>query len=555
MDSNIQKLIKDGDQLFGQRTTLMSLWQSGAENFYPERADFTTNRMIGQDFADYLTTSFPIIARRDLGNSISGMLRPSNKEWFKVTIDNEAKLDVAGKQWLERATARQRGLMYDRRTQFIRATKEADHDFVCFGQAVIQKTLNTAGNGLLYKTHHLRDVAWNENHDGVPDTVHRKWKPTIVEMNQAFQGKISSKLATRLKDKPYDRIDCRHIVVPNDGFSYIPTKKIKQPFVSILVDVENDFVLEEIGSWDLQYIIPRWQTVSGSQYAYSPALVAALPDARLIQSMTLSLLEAGEKAANPAMVAVQEAIRGGVELFAGGVTYVESDYDERLGEVLRPITQNLNGLPIGLDMQKDIREQITKAFFLDKISLPMMSGERTAYEMGVRVSEYIRNALPLFEPLEQDYNATLCDMTFNDLLRRGAFGSTDDMPDSLSGKEVMFKFDSPLTDAIGTEKGQKFQENQQLLAQAATVDPSATYLIDVKAALKDVFDGIGTPAAWMRDDKQVAAMMADQAQKDAATQAMGAMESGSKSAANLGAAQESFANAGVTQRAPVASGI
>lgn len=544
MDSSVQKLIRDGDQLFGNRSTLMSLWQSGAENFYPERADFTTSRVIGQDFADYLTTSFPIIARRDLGNSISGMLRPANKMWFKVSIDGEEKLDVASKQWLERATLRQRSIMYDRKTQFIRATKEADHDFVCFGQAVLQKTMNSKANGLLYKTHHLRDVAWNENHDGVPDTVHRKWKPTISELNEIFQGKISPKLTQRLKDKPYDRIECRHVMVPNDGYCYEPKKKWKQPFISILIDIENDFILEEIGSWDLQYIIPRWQTVSGSQYAYSPALVAALPDARLIQSMTLALLEAGEKAASPPMVAVQDAIKGGAELYAGGVTWVDSDYDERLGEVLRPLTQNLNGLPIGLEMQKDIREQITKAFFLDKISLPMMSGERTAYEMGIRVSEYIRNALPLFEPLEQDYNAAICDMTFNDLLRRGGFGSVDEMPDSLSGKEVMFKFDSPLTDAIGTEKGQKFLENQQFLAQAASIDPSATYLIDVKEALKDVFTGVGTPASWMRDDKAVAEMVDQANQKQQAQEMLAGLQQGATGAESLGRATQSFAQAG-----------
>ncbi len=550
MDSNVQKLIRDGDQLFSQRTTLMQLWQSGAENFYPERADFTVNRIIGQDFADYLTTSFPIIARRDLGNSISGMLRPANKQWFKISIDGEEKLDVAGKQWLERATLRQRSVMYDRKTQFIRATKEADHDFVCFGQAVLQKTLNSQANGLLYKTHHLRDVAWSENYDGVTSTPHRKWKPTILEMSQAFKGNISPKLTQRLKDKPYDRIECRHIVVPNDGICYEAKKKWKQPFISIVIDVENDFMLEEIGSWDQQYIIPRWQTVSGSQYAYSPALVAALPDARLIQSMTLALLEAGEKAASPPMVAVQEAIKGGAELYAGGVTWVDADYDERLGEVLRPITQNLNGLPIGLEMQKDIREQITKAFFLDKITLPMMSGERTAYEMGIRVSEYIRNALPLFEPLEQDYNAALCDMTFNDCLRRGVFGSTDDMPDSLSGKEVMFKFDSPLTDAIGTEKGQKFLENQQFLAQAAAVDPSATFLIDVKEALKDVFVGVGTPAAWLRDDKAVQDMIDQQHQKEQAQQMIDGLQGAAKGAASLGDAANQFSQAGVTQRNP-----
>jgi hypothetical protein len=33
----------------------------------------------------------------------------------------------------------------------------------------------------------------------------------------------------------------------------------------------------------------------------------------------------------------------------------------------------------------------------------------TAYEVGQRVQEYIRNALPIFEPMEMEYNAALCD--------------------------------------------------------------------------------------------------------------------------------------------------
>jgi hypothetical protein len=45
--------------------------------------------------------------------------------------------------------------------------------------------------------------------------------------------------------------------------------------------------------------------------------------------MTLTLLEAGEKFTNPPMIAVQEAIRSDVAIYAGGITWVDKDYDER----------------------------------------------------------------------------------------------------------------------------------------------------------------------------------------------------------------------------------
>jgi hypothetical protein len=44
----------------------------------------------------------------------------------------------------------------------------------------------------------------------------------------------------------------------------------------------------------------------------------------------------------------------------------------------------------------------------------------TAYEVGQRIQEYIRGALPLFEPMEMEYNGALCERTFEILqaLRR-----------------------------------------------------------------------------------------------------------------------------------------
>ena len=45
------------DHTFGKRTSLLLLWQDIAENFYPERADFTYQRSLGQEFASNLMLS------------------------------------------------------------------------------------------------------------------------------------------------------------------------------------------------------------------------------------------------------------------------------------------------------------------------------------------------------------------------------------------------------------------------------------------------------------------------------------------------------------------
>ncbi len=258
--------------------------------------------------------------------------------------------------------------------------------------------------------------------------------------------------------------------------------------------------------------------------------------------MTLTLLEAGEMAVRPAMVAVKDAIRSDINVFPGGVTWADAEYDERLGEVLRPITQDKSGLPFGMENTRDTREMLASCFYLNKISLPSPDHEMTAYETGQRLQEYIRAALPLFEPMENDYNGSLCEGTFEDLLRVGAFSSRE-MPESLSRQKVKFKFQSPLHDAIERKKGTQFLEAKQLIREAVELDPASIATLDARKSLREALDGIGTPAAWLRDEKDVEQIAAQQQAQQQAQAMMTQIGSGAAAAEQVGNAQTALNNA------------
>lgn len=538
MDSRAKGLIEQGNALFEKRRSLVLLWQELADNFYVERADFTVGRHLGAEFAENLTTSFPLMARRDLGNAFSAMLRPTEQPWFRMTTTG--RKDNDGQRWMQAKTRVMHRAMYDRKSQFVRATKEGDHDFAAFGQACISAEPNRAVDGLLYRDWHLRDVAWKENIEGIVDTFHRKWKPTADFLSKMFPETIGQKVKDALaQHKGQQEFDVRHVVMPTEDYD-TDGKRFRTPFVSIYVDVESQVILEERGSWNQIYILPRWQTVSGSQYAYSPATVAALPDARLIQAMTLTLLEAGEKSSNPPMVATQEAIRSDLELYAGGVTWVDAEYDEKLGSALRPISQDYRGLPVGMQMAAATQEIITAAFYLNKLSLPPADGkEMTAFEVGQRIQEFIRSSLPIFEPMELEYNGALADITFDILLRNGAFGPDEDIPQSLRGADIQFKFASPLHDAIERQDVQKFAEAGQLLAQAAQVDPGVLSDVDIRTAFRDALAGGGVPARWIVDREEADAKVAERekaAQQQQMLAAAGEVAAVGKTAAEAAAA-------------------
>lgn len=526
------------EKLFTDRSTYVMLLQEIAENFYPERADFTVRRTHGTEFAGNLMTSYPILTRRDLGDQIGQMLRPTEKEWFKMAPEDSDRENNEANRWLERTTGIQRKAMYSRGAMFNRATKEADHDFAAFGQCVISCRLNKNADSLLYRNWHLRDVVWQENEEGKIGLIGRKWKPTVRDLVTLFKGNVHPKVTEKVEKTPFEKVDCYHIICDADMYSDDSNGK---PYWSIFYDCENYHILEAVAVWNQEYVIPRWQTVSGSQYAYSPATITALPDARLIQSMTYALLEAGEKAVNPPMVATQDVVRSDVSIYAGGVTWVDQEYDERLGDALRPVTQDLRGLPFGDQMAADSRMMIAQAFYLNKLNLPQRAPEMTAYEVGQRIQEYIRGALPIFEPMENEYNGGLCELSFDVLMRAGAFGSVHDIPPSLRGSDVQFKFQSPLHDAIEQQKGQKFLEAKALLAEAIDIDQSSVYLLDAGTALRDALDGVGVPANWINSESIVKEMTAERAAEQQAALALEQMQQGSEAAVNISQAKQALA--------------
>lgn len=537
-----KELVQQGDHLFSKRGSILSLWQEMAENFYPERADFTVNRYMGEEFAAHLSTSYPLIVRRDMGNTISSMLRPRGAEWFSVSTMYDDKQTNTDKQWLEHATNIQRNAMYDRNSQFVRSTKEGDHDFVTFGQCVLSAELNRNKNGLLYRNWHLRDVAWAENDYGSPDCIHRKWMPTAKILSSYSNFDLHPKVQELLQKTPYQEINCRHIIMPSDQYdSAFNGKRADTPFVSVYFDLDNGHIMEETPVNHPYYVIPRWQTVSGSQYAHSPCTVAALPDARLIQGITLTLLEAGEKATNPPMIAQTDVVKSDVAIYAGGLTWVDEAYDERLGAALRPIPQDYSGLPMGMDIRDEVRQTIMEAFYINKLTLPPPQGDMTATEVAQRVEEYIRNALPLFEPMEEEYNAQICERTFELIMEAGGFGSVYDIPETLRGQEIKFTFESPIHEAAERKKGHTFMEAKAMLAEAAAIDQSAVHMVDVRKALRDSLNGVRVPAEWLRDEKTVDDMGSQQKQQMEQNELLAQMQAGAGAAKDLGAASANMA--------------
>ncbi len=256
------------------------------------------------------------------------------------------------------------------------------------------------------------------------------------------------------------------------------------------------------------------------------------------------------------MIAVGDVIQGGTNLYAGAITYVDPDYDERTGEALRPINIDRSGIQWGTDYEERIEKVLQEAFFLNVLNLPPVdAGDKmTAYEVSERMKEYIRRATPLFEPMDIEYNGQLCQATFNQMQRAGAFGSVWDWPQGLRGQKINFKFSNPLVQAEAERKTVSFTKVSQLLGAAMQIDPTVRADFDVDKGFRDSFEGTGAPIEWLVDedkanqikDQQRQQMAAQQQAQDLGQQGESA-SSMANAVENVGKASSALQDAGLTQ--------
>ena len=509
LDSRGLDILGQADAAFKRKSDLDAFWQATAELHFPERADFTRTMAVGEDMLAKVYTAEPILFRRDFANFIGATMRPKGREWFKLRAREEAVNEVGAVQrYLERRGRMTRNLLYDPKSQFARAVWLADHDWATFGNSVTSVEERRNRKGLRFRTWHLRDCAWRENYDGEVDTLFRRFKikvRNLVARARISGWKISDKVREKLDKEPDVDVNMYHITMP--AIDYNPGKKFRMDWVSVYIDADHKFLCSEKAVPEFNYQVSRWFTIDGSPYAFSPCVLASMPDAATIQSMTWAILEAGEKAVEPPLVATQEAILGGVSIRAGDITWVDRAYDERNGEAIRAL--ELGQMPqVGEQIRQGIISNMNAAWYLNKLFLPQGGPQRTAEEVIRWNEEFLRVSQPIMDPAEAERNGLLLDIVISMALRLGFWGDLQDMPKELRGRDVDVTYDNPIEDARKLSKTQAYRALSELVAIGSQMDPPSTKQIDHKTAFREAVSGIAPPN-WLLDENDSETAIAD----------------------------------------------
>ena len=499
----------------GDKQVWDQLCQEIGNFFAPEKADFTDEIYVGEEFASYITDPVPIVMARDLGDAFGTMLR--SDEWFRVGVDDPEIMELQHvREHLDYMTEVTHAMLYDRRGSFTRMGKEHEHDFAKFGASVSSINLNKRFDGFRYRNWHMRDCAWAENDEAVVDRLSRKIPSTARNIMRQFDGMPNTNVPAHIKNlaksNPDQKIDIYHMAMPVDMYSAETRDFPKDAtFVSVYLSDKGD-IIQEMPEFQFPYIVSRWRTVRGwGAYSFSPATMTALPHARMLQSVMLTFIEAGEKAVDPPLIATSDVISSPIDITSGGVTWADSEYDERLGQVLRPLDLGKN-IPLNERMLDSFHRLMADTLYISKLNIPGAASE-TAYEVSQIIAQNIRQLQPVFEPAQDEIVYQYLDRVVSTGIRLGAYGPIEEFPEELQGREVTFIFNNPLQQERERRKVSQFQEATAIAATAAQLEPSVLLDSEPIRWFRDAIRGTGAPADWLKDEEEADQQRAVQAQQ------------------------------------------
>jgi len=483
-ETTVLKHTKRQKEAASRRSQFEHHWDDLTRVLLPRRQGFMMTTEVGDTRVDDVYDGTPMQAARSLANTVGAMIRPEGEDLTVIETERKDLMEMGEVQdWLGRSTEELNGGIRNPKARFRQATGEVDLDLVVLGTGILFLGLGAGQNHLIFQSVHLRDGFPMFDSEGNPVGMYRTrkmfiWQAVLMFGKENLSRETQEKFENSRNGKD-ERLDCLYWVGLRKGVRPANMMSLSKnmPYEELWMETVAKHVIREGGFDDFPFIVPRWDTSSGEEYGRSPGMIA-LPDSNTLQAMGETILVAGQRLADPPLMAPNDGAFNEVNTFPGGMSYYDVETAASVGgNPFFPMISGAN-LPVTRDMQTDIRNQVAAAFFKNILNLPQQGPQMTATEIIQRKDEFIREVGPVFGRFETDYNQPIAERSFKIMLRNGAF---DPIPDILSGENVKFKFDLPVNKIKKQIQSAAASQWALEVLQMAQIAPEARHLINVDA--------------------------------------------------------------------------
>lgn len=510
MPADAAKIIAKWRRAEARRHTVDATNQDIADYLIPRRSWIRRERVEGQRQTDRQMDPTAEMAGLRLAGMINASMFSADQKWFTLKTRDESLNEVHEVDaWLEDCS--QRLWLAFNQSNFQAEMGEALVDYVFFGtSSLFMEELAPSDppqfGGFVFKASAPGTYAIEEGATGQVDTHYRTFELSARVCVDLYGTDKCGEDVARLVEsgKGDEMVEILHAIYPRDSRRDDKRAATDMPWASCYVLVKGSRLLKESGFQEFPIIAGRWSKSSGEVYGRGPGHTA-YPAVRTLCQHMENALRAEEKATDPPLVQLQDAIVGEVSLRAADINIATQR------DALTPLVSGAR-FDVAHEREDRLINQIREIFFHDLMTLKE-SPQMTATEVLERRQLRLQALGATAGRLQSEVATPMVSRGFGMLSRAKALPPPPAILLQM-GAELDIQYEGPLARAARSQDAGALQAwfmDLTMLAQAGK--PEAIDNVNVDWSARRLADVRGVPADAVQDPQVMA--QARQAREDA----------------------------------------
>ncbi len=322
--TDVDKILRRYDDAKSRRTKYNSLMEEAGFYAWPNAQDMVrnANQTEGLLRTTELYDSTALMAAYRMTSGIFTYLMPVGAKWFEFVAQlHNLNQNPEMQEWLSTATALVHKEIW--RSNFQREMFITIRSMIVFGTGVI--SVEKVGDEIVFKSHHIGFMFFDNNSRGEIDTVYRQIFYTARQAAQEFgeENLSSSVKKALLAGNHEEKSEYVHCVAPNADFDSSKFSSTSKRVKSVYINIEDKTIIKRGGFDELPYFVARFSLAPQEIMGRGPA-IEYLPEIKMLNRMKRTFIEASEKAVNPPLMVEDDGVIGQPVTSANGMIYVRA---------------------------------------------------------------------------------------------------------------------------------------------------------------------------------------------------------------------------------------
>lgn len=483
-----------------------TLWEDCARYALPRKSGiFHSEHNLMQPRAsktEYQYDSTAQDACDHFASSLHGLVNPTGGnggQWFKIESNiPELMDDTEIVQWFDDVTDAMHDELGDQGSSFVQEFDEFNIDIGTFGTAMqIIEEGQTPKDRIRFRTYSVDSFRIIEDADGNVSAVFLDLEYTVMQLMDKYTNDddtIPESIRKLAEKSPNDKIKVLRCIMKKPKYTNSFASITDEPVLSVDILPDHDAFIRKSGYPEFPAPVARWRKSSNERYGTSPTM-KAMPDIKMVNAMSRSLIEATEKALNPPLQIPSNSFLGRIKTFPKALNFYNPVVQ---GQQAMPLT-DVGNIPLTDALIQQRRDAIDRSYFRPMLSLPE-DPNMTAYQISQLQAERLRLMAPMLGRIQSEYITPMLTRVFFIKLRQGDFGN---VPEMVQKSGFKIRYLSSLAMAREADEIKSIVGGLELAATFKQYKQDADDIIDYDKALKKGLVSANFPSDALHTDEDI----------------------------------------------------